>query len=320
MIRVMFLLVLLTLSACDTIIPPTSALLEYIRGTRQTLLAREVKTQKLQLGAPVFLRVFKQENVLEAWIQDKKTGRYTLYKTYPICRFSGNLGPKLAEGDKQAPEGFYLVGPEQMNPQSQFHLAFNLGYPNAYDRAQGRTGSALMIHGGCQSTGCFAMTDPAIEDVYLLLDNALRQGQTYVNVHIFPFRMTEENMQLFTDSQWYGFWQNLKAGYDAFEATHIPPLVGVEEARYVFHDRRAISALAAAQTQDKEMLPPSASQIIINPAPIKTAQDTTTTPPPEGTKDNTYTSGAVPEGYADGFALLRGISNPPPLDPAPRSP
>lgn len=247
MMRIALLFALLALSACNSMIP-TSSLLEYIRGTRQPVLAREVKTQHLRLGAPVFLRVFKQENVLEAWIEDPRTRRYALYKTYPICKFSGGLGPKLAEGDKQAPEGFYLVGPGQMNPKSQFHLAFNLGYPNAYDRARGRTGSALMIHGGCQSTGCFAMTDEAIEEVYLLLDNALRKGQEYVPVHIFPFRMTPENMGKHAQSEWAGFWLNIKEGYDAFENARIPPMVGLNGADYAFYDRATVAAAVAAQT------------------------------------------------------------------------
>lgn len=247
MTRIALLISLLVLSACNSLIP-TSSLLEYIRGTRQPILAREMKTQHVRLGSPVFLRVFKQENVLEAWLQDPESERYILYKTYPICRFSGGLGPKQAEGDKQAPEGFYLVGPGQMNPKSQFHLAFNLGYPNAYDRARGRTGSALMIHGGCQSTGCFAMTDEAIEEVYLLLDNAMRKGQEYVPVHIFPFRMTVENLEKHRQSEWFDFWQNMKEGYDSFENTKTPPMIGLNGADYAFYDRAMIATAIAAQT------------------------------------------------------------------------
>lgn len=244
----MFLL--LVLSACHS--PPprpfSSTRLEYVRGMRQPVLAREVKSHRLQLGSPVFVRIFKEENMLETWLQEPGGERYTLYKTYPICRFSGDLGPKLAEGDRQAPEGFYLVGPDQMNPKSQFHLAFNLGYPNAYDRAQGRTGSALMVHGGCQSTGCFAMTDETIEEVYLLVDNALRSGQEYVPVHIFPFRMTPENLERHGQNGWSDFWANLKEGYDTFERTKVPPMVGLNGKEYAFYDRTMIAAAVAAQT------------------------------------------------------------------------
>lgn len=235
------------LSACNTTLP-TSALLNMIRGERQNQIAVEMKQHKFQLGQPVLIRVFKQEGILEAWLGDEETGRYALYKTYPICKFSGTLGPKLKEGDKQAPEGFYLVGARQMNPNSQFHLSMNIGFPNAFDRAHGRTGSALMIHGGCESTGCFAVTDRAIEEIYLLVDNAMRNGQEYVNIHSFPFRMTPENLAMHANNKWYDFWTNLKAGYDAFEATKIPPLVGVENGRYVFYDRSLLTAAAYAQT------------------------------------------------------------------------
>ena len=238
---------LLFLSACNTTLP-SSALLNLIRGERQTELATDMRQHQFKLGQPVLVRVFKEEGLLEAWLGDEETGQYALYKTYPICKFSGTLGPKQREGDKQAPEGFYLVGARQLNPNSQFHLAMNIGYPNAYDRAQGRTGSALMIHGGCASTGCFAMTNPAIEEVYLLVDNAMRHGQEYVNIHIFPFRMTPENMTRHASSQWAGFWSNLKTGYDAFETNRVPPLVGVENSRYTFYDRTLLTAAANAQT------------------------------------------------------------------------
>jgi murein L,D-transpeptidase YafK len=241
------LLCLASLTACSTAFP-TSSLLEFVRGQKQPALAQEVRSHNFRLGNPVFLRVFKEEAVMEAWLGDPETGVYSLYKTYPICKFSGGLGPKQAEGDKQAPEGFYLVGVNQLNPNSQFHLSLNLGYPNAYDRVHGRTGSALMIHGGCASTGCFAMTNAGIEEVYLLAENAMRKGQEYVNVSIFPFRMSDENMLRHAGTPWSGFWANLKSGYDVFERTHTPPMVGLQEGQYVFYDREALLAAAAAQT------------------------------------------------------------------------
>jgi murein L,D-transpeptidase YafK len=247
MMKLFLLLCLVLLSACNAGLP-SSALLNLVRGERQTQLATEMRQHEFKLGQPVLLRVFKEEAVLEAWLGDEETGRYALYKTYPICKFSGTLGPKLKEGDKQAPEGFYLVGARQLNPNSSFHLAMNIGFPNAYDRALGRTGSALMIHGGCESTGCFAMTNPAIEEVYLLVDNAMRNGQEYVNIHSFPFRMTEENMARHASNPWYDFWTNIKTGYDTFEATKVPPLVGVENGRYVFYDRMLMAAATQAQT------------------------------------------------------------------------
>jgi murein L,D-transpeptidase YafK len=187
--------------------------------------------KRLDLGSAVFIRVFKQENELELWIQDKH--EYKLYKTYIICFNSGTLGPKLKEGDRQSPEGFYHVSPDQMNPWSDFHLSFNLGYPNEYDQAYNRSGSALMVHGRCSSDGCFAMTDYYMDEIYTLVHAALEQSQVRFQVHIFPFRLNEENMKNHQNSSWYPFWTNLKKGYEFFEYYHIPPLITVENGHYV---------------------------------------------------------------------------------------
>src|SRR5690606_11897951 len=143
--------------------------------------------------------------------------KYHLYKTYPICKWSGSLGPKLVEGDKQAPEGFYDVTTDWLWPESQYHLAMNIGYPNQYDRTHGRTGSYIMIHGKCFSEGCFAMKDRPIEEIYLLTEQSLLAGNHNVPIHIFPFRMTDENMARHADSVWMPFWRNLRQGYEWFE-------------------------------------------------------------------------------------------------------
>jgi murein L,D-transpeptidase YafK len=150
---------------------------------------------------------------------------------------TSQLGPKQKKGDWQSPEGFYFVRGSQLNPFSQFHLAFNLGYPNRYDRAHGRTGSALMVHGDCVSAGCFAMTDEQIDEIYTLAEAALKNGQPYFKVHIFPFRMTAENMKKHRNSPWLAFWDNLKEGYDLFEKYHYPPETSVRNKRYVFRMR-----------------------------------------------------------------------------------
>jgi murein L,D-transpeptidase YafK len=184
-----------------------------------------------QKGDRVFIRIFKEEALLEVWIETLQGYRHL--KDYPICAYSGHLGPKRREGDRQAPEGFYRVHPSQLNPHSRFHLAFNLGYPNAYDRAHHYTGSYLMVHGDCRSVGCYAMTDEKIEEIYGLVDAALKHGQPYVPVHIFPFRMEDEAMDAHTQSRWYEFWMMLKEGYDYFEAEERPPLVEVQNGRYV---------------------------------------------------------------------------------------
>lgn len=183
-------------------------------------------------GAPIFVRIFKEESELEIW-KMRDDGRFYHFKTYPICNWSGELGPKLKEGDKQAPEGFYTISQNQLNPNSKFYLAFNIGYPNAYDRAHGRTGTALMVHGKCKSAGCYAMTDALAEEIYALARDAFRGGQASFEVHAFPFRMTQEKLDRFKKHRWHGFWKTLKEGYDFFEAHRIPPAIAVCERRYV---------------------------------------------------------------------------------------
>ena len=187
-----------------------------------------------KVGNPVFVRIFKEESLLEIWI--KPEHEYLLFKQYPICAYSGHLGPKLKEGDRQSPEGFYKVKKHLLNPNSKYHLAFNLGYPNAYDKAYKRTGSYLMVHGECVSIGCYAMTNSKIEEIYKLVEQALKKGQKYVQVHAFPFRMTEENMAEHEESQWYDFWVELKKGYDYFEAEKLPPHIKVKNGHYTIHE------------------------------------------------------------------------------------
>jgi len=148
-----------------------------------------MKAKGMNKNAPIMARIFKEENTVEIWKQ-KTNGRYDIIATYPICKWSGKLGPKYTEGDRQAPEGFYTVRPAQMNPRSNYHLAFNIGYPNAYDRANGRTGSNLMVHGACSSSGCYSMNDPQIEEIYAFGRDAFQGGQTEFQIQAFPFRMT----------------------------------------------------------------------------------------------------------------------------------
>ena len=184
----------------------------------------------VSLGAPVFIRIFKREFELELWM--KRGDRFHRFATYPICRWSGELGPKLLEGDWQAPEGFYTVDAKALNPASRWHRSFNLGFPNALDRAHQRTGSYLMVHGGCSSIGCFAMTDAVIDEIWRLVSAALKQGQPRFHVHIFPFRMTEENLARRGHVRWATFWRDLKLGFDAFEASRLPPRIAVCQGRY----------------------------------------------------------------------------------------
>ncbi len=197
-------------------------------------LTADLAVLGLQLDDPVFLRAFKEEMLLELFVRDRATEKFRLFRTYPIAAGSGGLGPKLAEGDGQVPEGFYFVPPAALKPTSQYHLAFNLGYPNAYDRIHQRTGSSIMVHGNQISIGCLAMTDAKIEEIYTLCAAALDGGQPFFRVHMFPFRMTDERLAKAAGDAWEPFWRNLKEGYDCFESSGIPPDATVENGRYRF--------------------------------------------------------------------------------------
>ncbi len=187
----------------------------------------------LEFGAPVFLRVFKSPGILELWMESK-AGTYIKFKEYEICRYSGVLGPKQKQGDKQSPEGFYKVTVDNLNPWSRYHLSFNLGYPNTYDKLKGRTGSALMVHGECISEGCFAMTNSYMDEIYVLASAALKNGQSELNVHSFPFKLDGNILSAYKDNPWQDFWGNLKEGYDYFNQYKRPPRVAVTAGNYTF--------------------------------------------------------------------------------------
>jgi len=182
--------------------------------------------------SPIFIRVFKEESELEVWKQ-RADGHFYHFKTYPICNWSGELGPKHRIGDKQAPEGFYTVTRGQMNPDSKYHLAFNLGFPNSYDKVHGRTGEYLMVHGRCKSVGCYAMTDALMEEIYAMARESFLGGNDSFQVHAFPFRMTDDNMRRHANHEAFPFWQTLKEGYDYFEYARQVPNVAVCSKRYV---------------------------------------------------------------------------------------
>ncbi len=195
-------------------------------------LPGRLAAQGAKLGDPVFVRIFKREFELEVWL--KHGGRFERFATYPICMWSGGLGPKEREGDHQAPEGFYTVDSSALNPNSKYHRSFNLGFPNAFDRAHGRTGSLLMVHGDCRSIGCYAMTDPVVGEIWTLITSALQAGQKRFQVQVFPFRMTDANMGWHARAPEAPFWQQLKEGHDLFLQTKLPPEVSVCRSRYVF--------------------------------------------------------------------------------------
>jgi murein L,D-transpeptidase YafK len=189
--------------------------------------------KNMDKDSPILVRLFKEESELEVW-KKNRDGDYALLKTYPICRWSGDLGPKKKEGDRQAPEGFYTITPGQMNPRSNYYLAFNTGFPNVYDRSHGYTGSELMVHGDCSSRGCYAMTDEQIQEIYALARESFFGGQKAFQLEAFPFRMTALNMARHRNNPNFAFWKMLKEGYDHFEAIRQEPKVAVCEKRYVF--------------------------------------------------------------------------------------
>lgn len=204
---------------------------------RREQAARAPMEQRLAAGGfrrgqPVFVRILKEEGRLELWM--RRADGWRRFETYRVCARSGALGPKLKEGDGQAPEGFYVVGRKQLNPHSAYRLAFNLGFPNAYDAAQGRTGSALMVHGACVSAGCFAMTDGQVEEIYGLVEAALQAGQAGVPVHVFPFEMTAANLARRRNDRSAAFWGNLAEGWSRFETTGAPPTAYACGGRYGF--------------------------------------------------------------------------------------
>jgi len=207
----------------------------HLQPLSERMLA-ELKAKKMEKESPILMRIFKEESELEVWKQND-SGRFALLRTYPICRWSGELGPKIKTGDRQAPEGIYTITPGLMNPNSSYYLAINTGFPNAYDRANGRTGAFLMIHGDCSSAGCYAMTDEQIAEIYALAREAFFGGQASFQLQAYPFRMTPLNMARHRNSPHLAFWKMIKEGYDHFEVTHLEPRVGVCEKRYIFETK-----------------------------------------------------------------------------------
>jgi murein L,D-transpeptidase YafK len=206
---------------------------ERLADVRSRLLPKlhdELSAKQLKLGQPAFIRIFKESREFELWIKGADN-QWKLFRNYPIAIFSGSLGPKTREGDMQAPEGFYTVTQKQLHPASSYHLSFNIGYPNAYDLAHQRTGSLIMVHGRMVSIGCFAMTDPLIEEIYLFVEAALKNGAT-VPVHIFPFHMTEARLKT-AEPKHLDFWRSLQPAHDVFESSRRVPIITVENGSYI---------------------------------------------------------------------------------------
>ena len=224
----------LALSGCDAVEGGNwDPYVSFSRDFSSKDLAADLAAIDARLGDPIMLRVFKQERELEAWVRPKGSESFRLFRVFPICYFSGKLGPKVKQGDMQSPEGFYYAVSRHVRAQSQYHRAIDFGYPNAYDRAHGYTGSELLIHGNCISSGCYAMTDPLVDQLYRMTKATTDVAGQGFWIHAFPFRMTQKNMDLHSESPWLPFWKQLKPGYDAFQLTKIPPTITVKDRHYV---------------------------------------------------------------------------------------
>ncbi|HEY8564290.1 MAG TPA: murein L,D-transpeptidase family protein [Beijerinckiaceae bacterium] len=242
---------------------PAKALAPIPGPTLALMVAKQTSAQ-----APILIRSYKKESELEVWKQ-AKDGRFVHLKTFPICRWSGQLGPKRQQGDRQAPEGFYAITAKQLNPNSAYHLSFDLGYPNAYDRAHGGNGSYLMVHGACTSAGCFAMTDAAVGEIYALMREAFAGGQAAVQFQSYPFRMSAENLAKHRTDTNIAFWRQLKEGADRFEATGLELRVGVAGKRYVFAPE-ADPALEARVVERRELEEAKMARLAEDGAAIRT--------------------------------------------------
>lgn len=245
-----------------------------------TRLSERLAAAGLKSGAPMLMRIFKASSELEVWME--KGDSYVLFATYPICHWSGTLGPKLKEGDKQTPEGFYTLTNRQLRHLGRWRLAMNLGFPNAFDRTHKRDGSYILMHGGCSSVGCFAMTNPVISEVYGLAKAAIKDGQRHLPVHVFPFRPTEGAMAQHAESPWHGFWTSLKAAYTSFERTRRPPRISVCEGSYHVEDARPKAVEAATAEPAGKRRGRSRSDMMLgalrvgcpSPAPVATGAET----------------------------------------------
>lgn len=233
------------------------------RAPVSPILVARMQTLDMDKNSPIMVRLFKKESKLEVWKQTRN-GRYALLETFDICKWSGNLGPKVKEGDRQAPEGFYMITQGLMNPNSSYYLAFNTGFPNAYDRSLGRYGTNLMVHGACSSRGCYAMTDPQIEQIYALARDAFAGGQKAFQFQAYPFKMTPENIAEHYDDPNMPFWKMLKEGYDHFEVTRQVPKVDVCGRKYVFDSTPVKSGAALVPTRDcPELTMPQTLQLAV---------------------------------------------------------
>lgn len=200
------------------------------KKSNTTALLTNMEIDKNQLK--IYLRAFKSEKEIELWGKNKSDLKYTLIKTYDVCRTSGELGPKRKQGDLQIPEGFYHIN--RFNPQSNFYLSLGINYPNKSDRVLGnkaKLGGDIFIHGACVTVGCLPITNDLIKELYIFCVEARNNGQTNIPVTIFPSKLSAKEFAGLTDkyssdSDKIGLWTDLKKGYDYFNKTNQLPTIG----------------------------------------------------------------------------------------------
>ena len=252
--------------------------------------------------SPLYIRIFKEESELEVW-KARTDGRFIHVKTYPICNWSGKLGPKQTLGDHMAPEGFYNLDQDSLKPDSKYHLALNIGYPNALDIAMGRSGDFIMVHGKCVSVGCFAMTDDLIEEIYAFVREATANGQTKVPLHIFPFRMTDKTMLAHNDHPAWSTWLPLKEAFDDFQKSRMPPRVAICAQRYVVNPiinpnaSPEVNAAAACVARPGKLLAPVSRKLAkkLTSTPIMALGMKTRTPEDIAAWDDSIGENAISE-------------------------
>jgi murein L,D-transpeptidase YafK len=211
---------------------PDSPKAAHIRDSIWPVLNKQLHLQKFPAPARIYMRIFKEESMMELWVQDQK--QFRLFRQFPICAYTGGLGTKTRDRDGKSPEGFYTITPKQLNPVSHYQLAINIGYPNDLEKLRGYTGNSIMIHGSCRSIGCYAMTDLEINEIYTLVYKAFEGGQQKIELAIFPFRMDSLHMKAFKADPNMPFWKSLKPGYDLFQQAHLPPAIWVKKKNYAF--------------------------------------------------------------------------------------
>ena len=260
-----------------------------------TRLSERLAAKGLTKGDPIFIRIFKASSELELWMQ--KGASFVLLDTYPICHWTGALGPKLREGDKQSPEGFYTVTQRQMRLPTRWRRSFDIGFPNAFDQANKRTGSHILVHGGCTSVGCYAMTDAVQDEIHALAEAALKSGQEKFHVHVFPFRMTADAMAAHAGGPWASFWADLQVAYDAFERTRTLPRIALCDQRYRVIDGDAGELAATCREIEAEVrdvataaLGNASRPVVPRTVRIKSARQQKETPVPE---DQSLTSNGL---------------------------